>query len=47
MKQKFLFVLLFSTIAALPLLTYALFGPPRLVVKPGAVYQEPVLAANN
>jgi CubicO group peptidase (beta-lactamase class C family) len=33
MKQKTLFVLLISIIIALPLLTYALFGPPRLVVK--------------
>ncbi|NJC97161.1 MAG: hypothetical protein C3F07_02650 [Anaerolineales bacterium] len=36
MKQKMYFVLLISTIAALPLLTWALFGPPRLVVKPEA-----------
>ena len=36
MKQKMIFVLLISTIAALPLLTCALFGPPRLVVKPEA-----------
>ena len=36
MKQKMLFVLLISIIVALPLLTCALFGPPRLVVKPEA-----------
>lgn len=36
MKQKVFFVMLISTIVALPLLTYILFGPPRLVVKPEA-----------
>ena len=36
MKQKILFVLLISIIVALPVLTYALFGPPRLVVRPEA-----------
>lgn len=36
MKQKLFFVLLISAIVALPLLTCALFGPPRLVVKPEA-----------
>ncbi|MBM3126558.1 MAG: serine hydrolase [Chloroflexi bacterium] len=36
MKQKTFFVLMISIIIALPLLTYALFGPPRLVVKPEA-----------
>ena len=36
MKQKMLFVLLISAILALPLLTCALLGPPRLVVKPEA-----------
>lgn len=36
MKQKKFFVILISTILALPLLTCALFGPPRLVVKPEA-----------
>jgi CubicO group peptidase (beta-lactamase class C family) len=36
MKQKMVFILLISTIVALPLLTGALFGPPRLVVKPEA-----------
>jgi CubicO group peptidase (beta-lactamase class C family) len=36
MKQKMLFALLISTFVALLLLTGALFGPPRLVVKPGA-----------
>jgi CubicO group peptidase (beta-lactamase class C family) len=37
MKQKMFFVLSFSAILALPLLAWALFGPPRLVVKPGAI----------
>src|SRR5512136_2911102 len=37
MKQKLFFALFISAIAALPLLTCALFGPPRLVVKPEAV----------
>jgi CubicO group peptidase (beta-lactamase class C family) len=36
MKQKVIFALFISTFVALPLLTGALFGPPRLVVKPGA-----------
>lgn len=36
MKQKMFFVMLLVTIVALPLLTCALFGPPRLVVKPEA-----------
>jgi len=36
MKQKMVFILLISTIVALPLLAGALFGPPRLVVKPEA-----------
>ena len=36
MKQKKFFVMLISTIVALPLLTWVLFGPPRLVVKPEA-----------
>jgi len=36
MKQKKFFVILFSAILALPLLTCILFGPPRLVVKPEA-----------
>jgi len=34
MKQKLLFVLLISAIVALPLLACALFGPPKLLVKP-------------
>jgi CubicO group peptidase (beta-lactamase class C family) len=33
MKQKLIFVLFFPIILVLPLLTCALFGPPRLVVK--------------
>lgn len=37
MKQIIIFVLLISTIVALPLLTCKLFGPPRLVVKPETV----------
>jgi CubicO group peptidase (beta-lactamase class C family) len=36
MKQKMFFIMALSTIVALPLLTGVLFGPPRLVVKPGA-----------
>lgn len=36
MKQKLFFILLISAIVALPVLTCALFGPPRLVVKPEA-----------
>jgi hypothetical protein len=36
MKQKILLVMLLVTIVALPVLTGALFGPPRLVVKPEA-----------
>jgi CubicO group peptidase (beta-lactamase class C family) len=36
MKQKMFFVMLLVAIVALPLLTCALFGPPRLVVKPEA-----------
>lgn len=36
MKQKILIVMLLVTIVALPLLSSALFGPPRLVVKPEA-----------
>jgi CubicO group peptidase (beta-lactamase class C family) len=36
MKQKGFFAMLISVVVALPLLTCALFGPPRLVVKPGA-----------
>jgi len=36
MKQKMIYVLLISTMVALPLLACALFGPPRLVVKPEA-----------
>jgi CubicO group peptidase (beta-lactamase class C family) len=36
MKQKMIFILLISTIVALPLLACALFGPPGLVVKPDA-----------
>src|SRR5512139_3252362 len=36
MRQKTIFVLFFSAIAAIPLLTYILFGPPRLVAKPEA-----------
>jgi len=37
MKQKMFFVMLISTILSLPLLTCALFGPTKLVVKPEAV----------
>jgi hypothetical protein len=47
MKQRVLLVMLCLAILALPLLTCILFGPPGLVVKPEAVYQESVLAANN
>jgi len=36
MRRKMLFVMLISTFAALLLLICALFGPPRLVVKPEA-----------
>lgn len=36
MKQKLLLPVLISTLVALPLLAGALFGPPRLVVKPEA-----------
>jgi CubicO group peptidase (beta-lactamase class C family) len=36
MKQKMFFVMLISTIVALPLLACIVFGPPRLVVKPEA-----------
>lgn len=39
MKQKMFFVLLFSTIVALPLLACLLFGQARLVVKPEAISQ--------
>ena len=38
MKQKMLFVMLISIIVALPLLAGALFGPPRLIVKPEAAF---------
>jgi hypothetical protein len=31
MRQKMIFVLFFSAMVALPLLTYILFGHPRLV----------------
>jgi CubicO group peptidase (beta-lactamase class C family) len=36
MKQKTFLVMLLVTVIALPVLTYILFGPPRLVVKPQA-----------
>jgi len=39
MKQRMFFVMLFSTIVALPLLACLLFGQARLVVKPEAVSQ--------
>ena len=39
MKQKVFFVMLISTIVALPLLACLLFGQARLVVKPEAVSQ--------
>ena len=45
MKHKLLLVVLCSTIVALPLLACALFGPPRLVVKPEAAsHLDEVLA---
>jgi CubicO group peptidase (beta-lactamase class C family) len=45
MKQKMIFVLLILTIVALPLLSCALFGLPRLAVKPEAASRLGVLLA--
>jgi CubicO group peptidase (beta-lactamase class C family) len=45
MKQKMFFVMLFSTIVALPLLACIMIGQTRLVVKPEAVSQVDELLA--
>ena len=45
MKQKMIFIQLISILVALPVLACALFGPPRLVVKPEVASQRDKLLA--